>query len=125
MKLLFRIFVVFICVLLTGLSFAQDHVARVSSAQELRDIKNTGKCVINLSRSFTKAEVADRSKYYTLYFTVDYNEASKDATITMVDNSPRSRQVIERFLVACEIESVLVGDEKVHHSDLFQKYFAD
>jgi len=122
MKSLIRAFVVVFSILLTNFSFSQVAVARVSSAQELQGIKTTGKCVITLPVAFTKAEVADRSKYYTLYFTVDYNEQSREATITMVENSARSRQIIERFLIACDVESVLVGDEVVHHGELFEKY---
>jgi len=122
MKAMFQATIIAITVLFASVTFGQNTVATVKSAQELIDLKKTGVCVINLPGEYTKAEIADRAKYYTTYFTVDYNEKTKGVTIKMVENEARSRQVIERFMVACGIEKLQIGDELVATSEIFSRY---
>ncbi len=118
MKTLFSTLVI---ILAMSFSFGQN-AATVKSAKDLTAIKETGKGSIILPSNLTKADVEAKSKYYTLYFTVDFDERSKVATINMVDNNERSRQVIVRFLAACEVQTIDVAGESVHRDQLFERY---
>lgn len=110
-----------VLILTMSFTFGQD-VAMVKSAQDLTGVKQSGKAYITLPANLTKDQVADNAKYYTRYFSVDFNESSKLATITMVENDERSRQVIVRFLVACSIKTINVAGESVGRDDLYEKY---
>lgn len=113
------IFSTLIFVLALSFSYGQ---ASVKSASDLTSIKESGKGYITLPANLTKADVEAKSKYYTLYFTVNFDEKSKVATISMVENSERSRQIIIRFLAACEVQTINVGAESVSRDVLFEKY---
>lgn len=119
MKTLFSILIITLAV---NFSFGQNDVASVKSAKDLTAIKETGTGYITLPSGMTKADVEAKSKYYTLYFTIDFDEKSKVATINMVDNNERSRQVIVRFLAACEIQTVNVAGDSIHRDQVFEKY---
>jgi len=113
-----------VCVLI-NVSFAQNQVATVKSTADLTSLKKSGHVTLGMPNDFTKEKIAHNAQYYTLYFTVDFNDKTKEATITMVENSERSRQIIERFLVACDISSLQAGDKSIKREDVFQSYFRD
>lgn len=102
-------------------SFGQN-VASVRSAADLTAIKTTGKGQITMPSSLTSDLIQQRAKYYTLYFTVDFDQKTSIATIKMVENTERARAVIIRFLAGCEIQSVNVGGENVSRDVLFDNY---
>jgi hypothetical protein len=114
-----NLFSTLIFILLVGFSFGQ---ASVKSASDLTSIKEKGVGYITLPSNLTKADVASRAKYYPLYFTVDFNESTKVATIKMVENDERSRAIIVRFLAGCEIQTINVAGETISRDQLFEKY---
>lgn len=118
MKTLFSIVVLFLTM---NIASAQNS-ATVKSASDLTSLKDKGKGFITLPGNLTKEDVASKSKYYTLYFTVEFDDKTKVATINMVDNTERSRAIITRFLAACEVQTIVVGNETVHRDQLFEKY---
>lgn len=108
-------------ILTISFSFSQES-ASVKSVSDLTSIKESGKGSITLPSKLTKEEVASKAKYYNLYFTVDFDEKSKLATINMVDNSERSRMIIVRFLAGCEVQTINVAGDIVNRDQLFDKY---
>ncbi len=102
-------------------AFGQN-TAFVKAPSDLTSIKETGKGHITLPERLTKEEVQSKAKYYTLYFTVDFDEKSKVATINMVENNERSRAIIVRFLAGCEVQNVTVGNETINRDLVFEKY---
>lgn len=108
-------------ILTVSLSFGQE-VASVKSVSDLTSIKEKGKGHITLPAKLTKEEVAAKAKYYTLYFTVDFDDKSKVATINMIDNTERSRAIIVRFLAGCEIQTINIAGELVNRDQLYEKY---
>lgn len=118
MKILFS---TLFALLVLSFSFGQE-VAVVRSASDLTAIKEKGKGSITLPAKLTKEEVQSKARYYTLYFTVDFDEKSKVATISMVENSERSRAIIVRFLAACEVQTIRVAGEDVNRDQVFEKY---
>ena len=109
-------------ILLTfSFSYGQE-AASVKSASDVISIKERGRGHITLPSKLTKEEVMSRAKYYTLYFTVDFDDKSKVATISMVDNTERSRAIIIRFLAACEVQTINVAGEVIDRVQLFERY---
>lgn len=110
-----------IMLLTFSLSYGQE-AASVKSASDVISIKEKGKGYITLPSKLTREEVMSKAKYYTLYFTVDFDDRSKLATISMVDNTERSRAIIIRFLAACEVQTINVAGEVMDRGQLFERY---
>lgn len=113
------VFTTLIFILSIGFSFGQ---ASVKSAKDLTSIKETGICKIKLPSDLTKEFVDSRAKYYPLYFTVSFDEATDIATIKMTDNTSRSRAIIIRFLAGCNIQTIKVEGKEVSRDELFENY---
>lgn len=107
----------------TTISFAQENsTASAQSKTELAASKESGKYLIVLPSETTAEQVNKSSKYYTHYFTVDFNEKSKEAKITMVTNDEMGRHVIVRFLASCGVQNVMVDGKMYLNEDFFVTY---
>jgi len=75
--------------------------------------------------SVTEVSEIDRtSSYYTNYFTVNYNEASRVATITMVQNDAQSRRVINRFLLSNGVKEILFDGNTYNINAFFTEFLS-
>lgn len=118
MKSVLAVLVFFVAV---NYSFAQER-AIVKNKIELTSIKSSGEGSIILPANMTNDLVQAKAKYYTHYFSVEFNEKSKVAAIKMVENTERSRAVIVRFLAACDVNEIDVEGTIVKRDDLFVNY---
>lgn len=119
------IFVLMTSLFLAGTSaFAQDRstVATAQTKTELSASKSSGKYFITLPDGMTSEEVAENSKFYTRIFTISFDEKTDVATITMIENSDKSRHVIVRFLTSCGVQSVLVEGREMMLEDFFTNF---
>ena len=105
-------------------SFAQ-HTAIVKQTSDITSLKSSGKGMITLPEGLTSDVVAEKAKYYTHYFTVQYDEKSSVASFTMVENDDRARSIITRFLAACDVNDVKIEGKLVNRDDFFQLYLKD
>lgn len=104
-----------------SISFAQN-TATVKSSSQLTSIKSSGSGEITLPSNLTLEDVQKRAKYYTKYFVVDFNQETHVALIKMVENDAQARNIIVRFLAACDVKDVNVEGTIVSRDDLFAKY---
>lgn len=112
-----------ICLLgVAQLGFAQEKEVATVELSSVRQLKIDGNLQIVLPGDLAKTDVEARAKYYTHYFTVNYNEASDVATIKMVDNTEKGRQIIVRFLTALGVEEVKVGEDQMDVNEFFTRY---
>mgnify|MGYP006137387257 CR=1 FL=1 len=118
MKSIVTVFVFFLAL---SFSFGQE-LATVKSKSELTAIKRTGEGSIILPANLTNDLVQSKAKYYAHYFSIDFNEKSKEAKFTMVENTEKSRAVIVRFLAACDVTEIDVEGTIVKRDDLFVNY---
>lgn len=84
--------------------------------------KNSGTYKFTLPANLTKEDVAKNAKYYTRYFTVDFNESAHTATLNMVDNEEKDRMVVARFLIACGVNTVKVDGRDMEISKFMNAY---
>lgn len=107
----------------TSVSFAQENAtAFAQKATELLSSKESGKYLFVMPADLTEEQVSKSAKYYTHYFTVEFNESSKEANISMVINDDKSRHVIVRFLIACGVQNVTVDGKMYTNEDFFNTY---
>lgn len=77
---------------------------------------------ISMPSSVSIDDINKNKEYYTDYFTVDYNDANKLATITMVDDSAKSRRVITRLLLSVGVKEVNVDGKDYTFNDFFNTF---
>ncbi len=109
---------------LGSVSLAQDSngIAVAPTKSEIAKGKESGSFKFVMPEGTTAEDVAQSAKYYTHYFTVDYDNASRSAKIKMVSNDEKSRSVIVRFLVSNNVQTVDVEGSMVSVYDFFEKY---
>lgn len=112
MKKLFYILILFVS--FSSVSLAQDKaIATTKGKTELVKSKQEGVFEIKFPDNITKEDVDKNTKYYVYYFKVDFDESSKNAVITMVENDSRNRSIIMRFLSALKIDGVMVDGQEL------------
>lgn len=94
-------------------SFAQDatNTAQSEGADALTKSKLSGIYTLVLPEGTTDKEVEEAASYYTDFFTVDFDEASREASIEIVGEAPSSARVMLRFLSVCGVNFVDVDGE--------------
>lgn len=97
-------------------------VAIAPSKTEIAKGKENGNFKFFMPEGVSAEEVAQSAKYYTHYFTVDYDSNTRAAKISMVTNDEKSRSVIVRFLVSNNVQTVDVEGTMVSVYDFFEKY---
>jgi hypothetical protein len=97
-------------------------VAIVLSKKELVSGKESGAYRITLPAHITKEDVAKSAGYYVHNFTVNFDEKSKEAKISMVVNDARNRQIIVRFMTACGVRHMNVEGTMMEMQDFFEMY---
>lgn len=117
-----KILTLIVMVLLVGIGFSQDKYVTIKSEKDVTAIREAGKGVVYLPAGMSKDEVQDRAKYYTMYFTVDYNPTDGETTIRMEENTERNRAIIRRFFVANDIRSFKVGNQMLDLDQFYETY---
>lgn len=107
---------------LSTMSYAQEAIAISPSKTEIAAGKTSGKFKFVLPEGTKAEDVAQNSQYYTNYFTVVFDEASRVADITMISNDERARAVVIRFLSANSVGKVSIDGKVVSISEYFDTY---
>ena len=115
--------------------FAVMLVSFASNAQEPAELavskgndalvksKSSGEYVFTLPSTVSKEDVEKSAKYYTHYFTVSFDGGSHDASVVLVNNEPKSRYVIARFLSSCGVRFIKVDGKNMGLDDFSNTYF--
>jgi phosphoenolpyruvate carboxylase len=112
----------FVCMLGT-ISFAQDvKIAKAQSATELLQAKNTGIYTFVFPSDITIDAINQSANYYTSFFTVELNESTRTAKVTMVESTPANRRVILRFLASTRIQKIKIGENALFLHEFYDQY---
>ena len=117
-----RYILLFLGVSITAIGQEEAGVAISKGTVELAKSKTSGVYHFTLPKGATSASVEEKAKYYLLYFKVTFVEATSEATITMVTNDEKSRQVICRFLTASKANHVTVDGKEITLDELYTTY---
>jgi len=110
---------------LVSISIAQDafDTAKTMGYDALVASKDSGKYVYILPPDTTDETVTKAAAYYKSYFTVNFNDAEKEATLNLNPNNEYSRLVMIRFLVASGVRYVNVDGENLELNEFAENYF--
>lgn len=118
-----RFFAILTLVLgVSSFSYAQEGVVMSNGSKQLVASKASGEYSFTFPSDVTKEQVESNSKYYTLYFTPAFDEATHKVSIKLNENSERSRFVIARFLTACGMKEVSVDGKNVDMTSFIENY---
>jgi hypothetical protein len=111
-------------ILAGGMVNAQEmkSTAKVESAQKIADFKKSGKYEFELPAATTAAGVKKTAAYYTQYFTVQFDDKTKKATLVLTQNEPMNRQVMERFLISNEVREILMDGQTYKVQPFFTEF---
>ncbi|MCR9172682.1 MAG: hypothetical protein NXI10_09335 [bacterium] len=103
-----------------ALSFAQDvkNTAMSQGSEALLKSKETGTYLYTLPAGTTSEQVTKAASYYTNYFTVNFDETSREAKVEIIGDKAPSTQVMLRFLSGCGVMYVNVDGED-HQLNMF------
>lgn len=91
-------------------------IVTTEGAEKLEKSKADGNYVFVFNGK-TEGDISGAAVYYKNYFTVEFDEASQTAKISMVENNERARAVIVRFLVASGTRNVSVDGKIISVND--------
>tara|TARA_B100000508_G_scaffold137355_2_gene131740 strand:+ start:22432 stop:22797 length:366 start_codon:yes stop_codon:yes gene_type:complete len=118
-----KIIAFFAFILFVGFSFAQTASVDGDKASIAKQVE-MGKFKIEMPESTSAEDINKSAEYYVDYFTVDFNAESKIATITMVDNTPSSRRVINRLLLSNGVRTIAFNGEEYSINEFYDEFLA-
>lgn len=109
---------------LVSFSFSQEahQIAASNGAEDLAASKASGVYEFTLPSTLSKESIDKSASYYTSIFTVDFDEESHKATLTMVENTLKNRYVMTRLLTACKVSHVAVDEKTLQLYDFIDSY---
>jgi hypothetical protein len=93
-----------------------------SSSKELFKSKENGVFEFILPNEIKKDNVKNAAQYYTTFFTVNFDESTHNATISMIENNASNRRVILRFFAMNKISKVTVEGNSLTVQEFYEKY---
>lgn len=119
-----NIITLFVFVLTIGFGFAQT--ASISGDQNtIAEQVEKGEFKIEMPESTSAEDVMKSAEYYVDYFTVEFNEESKVATINMVDNTPTSRRVINRLMLSSGVRTIAFNGEEYSINEFYDQFLSE
>lgn len=103
-------------------SFGQDRTAKAISPDNFEKSNKEGIYLFQLSEDVTSNDVELNSEYYTMYFTVAFNEKNHQAIITMKDLNDSSKHIIARFFISLGIREINYNGTNYPAEDFYQKF---
>jgi hypothetical protein len=100
--------------------FSQEAI--ITDSEVFKKSVVDGNISMTLPSEITNDDVQKYSKYYTAFFTTAFDSKSHQVTFNMVNNEPKSRRVIIRFLSANGIQFARIGDSALPLSDFYDTY---
>ena len=116
------LFLLLIAFSFAGFSQEKSNTAQTEGKVELIKSKDSKEYTYILPSTVTKERVEKVSGYYTSYFTVKYNDATKEAVINMTGENKRGEMVMGRFLSSCGVQFVMIDEEQITLSDFMNTY---
>ncbi|MBW7868091.1 MAG: hypothetical protein H3C31_07195 [Brumimicrobium sp.] len=116
-----KLLTLIVLVVFTMFGYAQT--AKVGGTEE--SIKNMiGKNYVEFvfPDEITQETIEKSGKYYTEYFTVEYNKPSKIVKVSLIENTDMARRVITRFLLSCGVRTVEFTGKEFTIMEFYDSY---
>ena len=100
--------------------FSQEAI--ITNQEAFKKSVVDGNISMTLPAEITSDNVQKYSKYYTAFFTTVFDAKSHQVTFNMVNNDPKSRRVIIRFLSANGIQFARIDGSSLPLPNFYDAY---
>ena len=116
--------ILFLFLLVSSFSFSQQNslTAKLENSGQFKENKVNGKFTFIFPKDLKPEEINKNAQFYVNYFTVQINKRNEVITITMLENSQKNRQIIQRFLLANNIKSIDIDNKIISVSQFYNEY---
>ena len=90
--------------------------------EKLAIFKQNGDYSFQLLDNYTDEIVKTNSKYYSMYFSVEFDEVKKELKLKMITNDEQSRHVICRYFSALNINKINIDGKEYELENFYQLY---
>lgn len=112
----------FLFILPLAMAQTKADFVSTSGAKALVSEVEKGVFSFQLPNHITVDQVDESASYYTMYFTVNYDEENHVAKVTMVTNDSKSRHIIIRFFVSLNLRKVKVDGNELSIEEFHLKH---
>jgi hypothetical protein len=106
----------------TLISFGQDKPAAAISTDNFATANKKGFYTFVIPEGITAKDVALSAEYYTMYFSVQFDEKNHQTMITMIDMTDKARHIICRFLVSLGLREIEHDGNLYQVEEFYKKY---
>lgn len=106
----------------TGISQERTNTAATKGDAELLLSKTSRTYSYTLPNEITEEKVLKSANYYTSYFTVAYDAASREAEIVMNEKHEKGEMIMGRFLSSCGVRYLKVDDKEITLDEFMKVY---
>lgn len=99
--------------------FSQD-LAKAQAKKEFLEAKQKGIFEFVLPQNVSEEQVDKSARFYTKFFKVKFDDATKKVVFNMVNNDENSRNVIIRFFVSLDINKISMEEGEAMSLDDFR-----
>jgi len=119
-----KLIIALFTVVSTAFSFGQQEteIFTTVSIGEFKDLKSNNTFIFFVPNILREGEVAEHSKTYESYFTVEFDVDQLQLTIQMLRDEVRDRHQIQRFIQDLNIRFIQMDDEIVELEDFSDVY---
>lgn len=109
------------CLTFTFMSFGQGF-ATANSADKFVTSNAKGEYNFTLPENITAKDVALSAEYYTVYFTVNFNEKKHEVNLKLTSLDEKNRQVIARFFISLGLREIQYDGKIYPIQDFYTNY---
>jgi hypothetical protein len=106
-----------------GFSFAQNAIVKGDEASLSTQVEK-GVIEIVMPVSTDAEKVNSSAEYYVNYFSVDYNADTRVAKISMIENTPDARRVINRLLLSNGVRIIEFSGEEYSINKFYEEFLS-
>jgi hypothetical protein len=106
-----------------GFSFAQNAVVKGNESTLSAQVEK-GVIEIIMPASASAEKVNSSAEYYVDYFSVNYNADSRVAKISMKENTPDARRVINRLLLSNGVRIIEFSGQEYSINKFYEEFLS-
>jgi DNA/RNA endonuclease G (NUC1) len=116
--------IIFSLFLIGNSSFSQEEIkiAKIKNLSQFEKSKELGTYDFQFPENTSKETVMKNAAYYKDYFSVNYHEKNKTATLKLLEINETNKKVIKRFLHANGIKQIEIEAKSLSIDEFFTMY---
>lgn len=119
-----KLVALFVVVTLAFSTFAQKASVQGTPSTMKENVK-LGVFQFEMPAATSSDGIERTAKYYVDYFTIDFDAATNNVTVKMIDNSPEGRRVVTRFLLSNKVSVIVFNGSEYKITEFYDNFMKD